>query len=45
MLGKSRLADMFCATLLAEKQYLKLIASCRLMLNVCFIYQCVYTSS
>jgi len=25
--------------------YLKVTASCRLIFNVCFIYQCAYTSS
>ena len=31
--------------ILAEQQYLKLITSCRLIFDVCFMYQCVYTNS
>jgi len=45
MVGELRLADIFCVALLGEYQYLKLIQSCYLVFNVCFIYQCVYTSS
>ena len=46
MVAKLRLAsrmpraNMFCEVLLAEWQYFKLIASCRLIFNICFIYQC-----
>jgi len=45
MVGKLRLSDIFCAAHLDEWHYLKLIGSCCLIINVCFIYQCVYTSS
>jgi len=44
-MGKLRLADMFCVALLADKQYHRLIAICRLIFNVCFIYQHIYTNS
>jgi len=44
MVGDLPVADIFCVALLDEWQYLKLIESCCLKLNVCFIYQCVYTS-
>jgi len=39
MVGKLPLADIFCVVLLAEQQYFKLTASCRLIFYVCFIYQ------
>jgi len=45
MAGKLRFTNMFCVALLTELQYLKLIASCRLIFNVSFIYQCIYTNS
>jgi len=38
IVGKLQLVDMFCVALLAGYQYLKLIASCCLMFNVCFIF-------
>jgi len=37
MVGRLRLADVYCAALLVESQYLKLIARCRLIFNVSFI--------
>jgi len=45
MMGKLWLADMFFVVLLAKEQYLKLMASFRLIFNVCFIYQRIYTNS
>ena len=40
MLGKLRPADMFCAVFLAKYHYPKLIESCCLMFEACFIYKC-----
>jgi len=34
---------MCCVALLAEYQYFKLILSCHLIFDDCFIYHCVYT--
>jgi len=45
IVNKLRRADMFCVALQVEQQYLKWIATCRLIFNFCFIYQCAYTSS
>jgi len=45
MVDQLRLADMFCVALLAEEQYLKSIASCRLRFKFCFIYQRSFTYS
>jgi len=39
MVGVLRLDDMFCVALLADLQYLKLIARYRLIFNVCFLCQ------
>jgi len=43
VLGELSVADIFCVALLDELQYLKLIDSCCLIFNVCFIYQNVFT--